>query len=77
MYSSHAKMTFFKAPAWISVSILYILGLKLKYIYIMLNNVEQNVEQNHRVVLKQVIWLEETLEVTITYIVDIVWLEQV
>jgi hypothetical protein len=51
------------------------LGLKRKYIYICWTKFRRR--QNHRVILKLVMWLEQILEVTITYIVDIVWLKQI
>jgi hypothetical protein len=75
VYSNHVKMTFLKVQTWISVLILYILGLKCKYIYVCITKSRR--QQNHRTLLKQTMWLEKTLEVTITDIVDIVWLKQV
>jgi hypothetical protein len=41
----------------------------------MLNKIFRR-QKNHQIVLKQVGWLEQTLEVTITDIMDIVWLKQ-
>jgi hypothetical protein len=50
------------------------LGLKRKYICICWKKFSH--QQNHRVILKLVMLLEQTLKVTITDIVDIVWLKQ-
>jgi hypothetical protein len=64
----------FLIQAWKFVFILYILGLKLAVAVWSLSiyYIERKLEaDNHRVVLKHILWLQQT------DIVDIVWLKQV
>jgi hypothetical protein len=58
-----------------SESIWIIFLMKRKYIYICWTKLRR--QKNHWILLKQVMWLEQTLDVTITDIVDILRLKQV